>query len=155
MTLCEITEALRRSELFETLDEKEIHPIAALCQLETYETGQTIFEQGQYGNKLYLIIEGQVVLQRSVNLGARQATLTIGRLGKGRALGWSALLHEPRIATASTVCQKPTQVISLEGVDIRSTLERDPQAGFKVMRRLAYMLGDRLRSAYSAMDTQL
>ena len=154
MASFEIAEALQRCEIFRTLSEEEMQPIAALGQIETYEAGEAVFTQGEYGSKLYVIKEGQVALQRMVNMGGRQATLTIGLLGKGRAMGWSALL-DPSNATASAVCQKPTQIISLEGNELRSMLEKEPRIGCKVLARLAYMLGDRLRSAYSAMDTQL
>ena len=155
VTELEIIETLRACEIFRTLSEESLEQIANLCQVETYEPGETVFVQGEFGTRLYLLAEGQVALQRYVNLGDRPATRTIALLGKGRGMGWSALLCDPCSASASAVCQKPTKIISLEGSDLRSMLERDPQIGFKVMDRLAHVLGDRLRAAYNAMDTQL
>ena len=82
--------------------------------------------------------------------------MTVGALlGRGRAMGWSALLYEHHYATASAVCQKPTRVITVDGATLRSALQREESIGFKVMERLASMLGDRLRAAYSAMETHL
>ena len=159
MTSSEITEALRTCELFTSLSEEELQRLVDSldtgCQIKTYEAGDNVFAQGEYITKLYIIAEGQVILERSVNLGDRTAIKPLGLLRKGRAMGWSALLYGPRYATASALCQKETRAISLEGASLRSVLEEEPGIGFKVMERLACLLGDRLRAAYSAFDIPL
>ena len=155
MDISEIIQTLQQCDLFGTLTEEQLRSIADLCGIETYEAGDAIFMQGEYGGKLYLIVEGQVVLQRVTSLGDREATVTVGFLGKGRVMGWSALLCAPVGRTATATCQKPAQVISLEGESLRVVLEKEPEMGFKVMERLAYVLGDRLQTAYTAMDTHL
>jgi len=155
----EIVEGLRKCELFAQLGGQELEELAASlagsCQVEAYEAGDTIFAQGEHTTKLYIIAEGQVLLDRSYYLGDRTATRPIALLGKGRAMGWTALLYGPRYATASAICQKTTQVISVEGAVLRSVLEKDQRMGFRVMERLACLLGDRLRAAYSAAETPL
>jgi len=159
VTSSEIVEGLKACELFASLSEDEIRmlatSLASACQIEAYEAGDSIFVQGEHSARLYVIVDSQVLLQRSINLGDRTATRPLGLLGKGKAMGWSALLYGPRYATASSICQKPTQVISLEGTSLRSVLEREPGIGFRVMERLACLLGERLRAAYSAMETHL
>lgn len=155
MDRTQIMKALRRCELFYTLTEEQISAISELCEIESYEVGATIFSQGELSDRLYLILEGQVALHRLVNMGNRQATISIGLLGKGRIMGWSALLGVPSSRTATATCQKPTQVIFFEGERLRSLIEKQTDTGFKVMERLAHVLGDRLRSAYTAMDTHL
>lgn len=109
--------------------------------------------QGEYKTELYLIVEGQIALLRWVNLGSREATVTIALLGRGRGLGLSALVGELGSTTASAVCQKPTRLISLDGLKLREMLETRPEIGCQVMDRVAHVLYDRLRSAYGAMDT--
>ena len=79
--------------------------------------------------------------------------MTIALLGRGRGVGWSALICEPCSASASAVCQKPSKLVSLEGTKLREMLDARPEVGFQVMERLAYVLNDRLRAAYGAMDT--
>jgi CRP-like cAMP-binding protein len=155
----EIIEGLRTCELFTPLTEEEMQKVVALlagsCQMQAYEAGHTVFTQGEHSTRLYVVAEGQVLLERSFYLGERTATRPVALLGRGRAMGWTALLYGPSYATASAVCQKPAQVIAMEGAALRSVLEGDHSIGFKVMERLACMLGDRLRVAYSAMETHL
>ncbi len=155
----EIIEGLRTSELFALLNEEEIQTLttslAAACEIEAYQAGNHIFDQGQLSSRLYVIVSGQVLLQRSVNMGDKKAEWPLGVLGKGRAMGWSSMLYGPRYTTASAVCQKPSQVVSIEGASLRSVLEKQPKIGFKVMDRLACMLGERLRAAYNTMEAHL
>ncbi len=159
MTSSEIVEGLRACELFASLSEEEIQmlatSLASACQIKAYEAGDSIYSQGEHSATLQVIADGQVFLQRSADIGGRKAIRPLGLLGKGRALGWSALLYGPRYATASAICQKPTRVISLDGASLRLVLEKEPAIGFRVMERLACLLGDRLRAAYSAMETHL
>jgi len=129
--------------------------LATACQIEAYEAGDSIFTQGEHSARLYVIVDRQVLLRRSVNIGDRAAMWPLGILGKGRAMEWSALLYGPHYVTALAICQKPTRAISLEGTSLRSVLEKEPGVGFRVMDRLACILGDRLRTAYSTMEAHL
>ena len=153
MASSEIIRVLRKCELFNMLDEKDVEHIATLCKIEDYNTGDTVVAQGEFGTRIYLIAEGQVALVRSVNLGVRQGAVTVDILGNGRGMGWSSLLCDPCSTSASAVCQKPTKLVSLEGTTLREMLEEKPEVGFMVMDRLAHVLGHRLRAAYGAMDT--
>lgn len=155
----EYAAGLKTCELFAVLSDEELDHLlatmAAHCQMETYEAGDTVFHQGELAAKLYVVVEGQVLISRSFSMGRRMATKMIALLGKGRAMGWSALLYEHQYASASALCQKPTSLIAMEGRTLREALEHDHSVGFRVMERLATMLGDRLRSAYTAMETHL
>ena len=159
MASSEIIEGLRSCELFALLSQEEVRALtttlATACEMKAYQAGERIFEQGEHSARLYVIIDGQVLLQRSVNIGERAATWPLGLLGKGRAMGWSSVLYGPRSASASAICQKPTRVVSIEGPSLRSVLEKQPEIGFRVMERLACMLGERLRTAYNTMEAHL
>ena len=159
MVSSEIIEGLKTCELFSSLNEEEMQvllsALGAACEMEECKAGDHIFDQGELSSRLYVIVDGQVLLQRSVNMGNKTAQWPLGLLAKGRAMGWSALLYGPRYASASAICQKPTQVISIDGASLRSVLEKQPGIGFKVMDRLACMLGERLKAAYNTMEAHL
>ena len=70
-------------------------------------------------------------------------------------MGWAALLYGPCYGMASAICQKPSLVIAIEGTALRSALEQESSLGFRVMTRLACMLGDRLQAAFSAAECHL
>ena len=155
----DVCKNLKTCELFDSLDEGEVQVVTDLlgdsCQMESYQAGDHVFDQGELSSNLYVIVNGQVVLQRTVNLGDKMATRPLGLLSKGRAMGWSALLYGPRYATASAVCRQPSELIIIEGARLRAALVNEPVIGFKVMDKLACLLGDRLRAAYNTMEGHL
>ena len=157
--MSEISEDLKDCELFALLNGEQMqtltNSLADACNIEAYEAGDYIFEQGEYSAELHVIADGQVLLQRSLNIGGRTATWPLGLLGRGRAMGWSSLLYGPRYLTASALCQKPTRVISIDGGKLRAALEKQPDLGFRIMDRLACLLGERLRTAYNTMEAHL
>jgi CRP-like cAMP-binding protein len=154
-----ILEGLRSSELFGLLNEEQIKTLTAslanACNIEEYKAGDHIFDQGELSSKLYVVVSGQVMLQRSHNIGDKPAAWPLGVLGKGRGMGWSSMLYGPRYATASAICQKAARLIAIDGNTLRAMLEEHPEIGFKVLDRLASMLGERLRAAYNTMEAHL
>jgi CRP-like cAMP-binding protein len=155
----EIAEGLRVCELFVSLDAKEMKTMLEVlgfaCEVADYKPGDHIFDQGEISSRLYVIVSGQVALQRSVNMGSKSGTWPLGLLGRGRAMGWSSMLYGPRYSTASAVCQKAAHVIAIDGTKLRTVLESNPIIGFKVMDKLACMLGERLRAAYNTLEAHL
>ena len=153
MDRSEIFEALESSEFFRGLDRKDIEKIAGLCRDETFQPGQVIFRQGDTGDRVYIIAEGQVALERTVDLGTRKGNVVIGIIGKGRAFGcWSTLLGISHSFLSSASCQKPTKAVLFNGTEIRALMLSTPALGFCILERLCFFLRDRLQSVYGAME---
>ncbi len=153
MAKSEISECLQRCELFSRLNRQEVENIASLGRMDTYQAGENILNQGDFGENLYVIAEGMVVLERSIDLGTRRGSAVIGLLGKGRALGcWSALIGEPHTYMSSARCRKPTKAVVIKGLALREMMLGDLELGFKVLERLCFILRDRIHSAYGAME---
>lgn len=153
MDRSEILEALESSEFFRGLDKKDLEKIAGLCREETFEPGQTIFLQGETGDRIYIVTEGQIALERTVDLGTRKGNIVIGTVGKGRALGcWSTLLGKPHHFLSSALCRKQTKAVSFNGSEIRSLMLSNHALGFCLLERLCFILRDRMQSVYGAME---
>jgi CRP-like cAMP-binding protein len=74
----DITGILRTCELFCELSDNELQSIANLCQIEEFETGDKIYEQGAIGTKLYILARGRVILEREIDLdGTRKAKINV------------------------------------------------------------------------------
>ena len=153
MAKSDISACLQKCELFRGLTRKEVDNIASLGHLESYQAGENILSQGDFGENLYIIAEGTVVLERSIDLGTRRGSAVIGLLGKGRALGcWSALLGEPHTLMSTARCRKPTKAVVIKGLALREMMLEDLDLGFKVLERLCFILRDRIHSAFGAME---
>jgi CRP-like cAMP-binding protein len=153
MAKSDISGFLEKCELFSGLNKGEVEKIAGLGHLETYEAGENMLNQGDFGENLYIIAEGMVVLERSIDLGTRRGSAVIGLLGRGRALGcWSTLLGEPHTYMSSAKCRKPTKAVVIKGQSLREMMLGNLTLGFKVLERLCFILRDRIHGAFGAME---
>ena len=149
----EIEYALESCEFFELLEKNEISEIANLCQVNTYKACEYVFQQGDHGEHLYIIAQGYIYLERSMDLGKQKGNIVIDVLGNGRVLGcWSTLLDIPHTFMASAICQKPTTVLAIKGSDLRRIMIGNTELGFKLMEKLCFLLRDRIQAAYGAME---
>lgn len=149
----EIQRVMAKCEFFQGLDTDDIDKISAICWERNFKDGEYVFQQGDFGEQLYVIADGQVVLERLVDLGVRKGTVTIEALGKGRVLGcWSTLLGQPHMLMSSALCQKNTQVLVMRGADLRNLMLSNKALGFNVMEKFCYLLKDRIEAAYGAME---
>ena len=91
---------LAKTELFAGLDEADLGPFAAKCQLHTYEAGHEITREGDLGTGLYVVTQGSVdVVSRR---GAPEERV-ISTIAEGGFFGDMALvLEQPRSATVVT-----------------------------------------------------
>jgi CRP-like cAMP-binding protein len=153
MELSEVMHVLESSEVFRELDTAHLEEIACLCQIQDFRPGEMVFRQGDFDENLYVVADGQVCLERSVDLRGRQGSVMIAMLGKGRVFGcWSTLLDEPRHLMSSAACHKPTRVIMLKGTDLRKMMQENRELGFIILEKLCFLLRDRIEGAYGAME---
>jgi NADH dehydrogenase len=77
---------------------------------EHFEAGEVVFREGERGDRLYIVTDGEVEVRRHVT-GAGPVALR--RLGAGECFGEIALVSEsPRTATVQ--CTSPTNVIAVD-----------------------------------------
>jgi len=155
MSSSDIENIIETCDLFKGLSGVEIKRIAAIAHIETFEAGEAIFQQdeGDFGKLFYIIAEGHVFLERSVDLGPRKGKAIISLLGKGRALGcWSSLLGESHSLMTSATCRNPVKIVAINGPSLRKMMVEDPKLGFKILERLCFILRERMQGVFGAME---
>lgn len=153
MNQSEIEIILKECEFFKYLKKEAIEKITALCKIKSYDAGNYVFQQGDFGDCIYIIADGQIYLERLLDMGARKANVVIEKLGKGRVFGcWSSLIDDPHFLMSSACCQKPTEIICLKGTDLRDIMKQDKEIGFHILERLCFLLRDRIQAAYGALE---
>ena len=153
MDRARILEIIESCEFFKGLDLSLFEQIADICEIREYQPEEAIFSQGDFGEHLYIVAEGHLMLERSMDLGPRKGSAVIGVLGKGRVLGcWSTLLDEPHNLMSSAVCRKPTTVLRIRGSELRGMMVRNTDLGFFLLEKLCFLLRDRIQGAYGAME---
>ena len=97
---------------------------------EHFEPGQVVFEEGDVGDRLYIIVKGSAdVVRRRAGADGGKATEReelLATLGKGQYFGELALLR--RATRSATVrCREAMDVISVEKGDFLALLENLPE----------------------------
>lgn len=61
------TELLQKVVIFKDFDGDELNRVTDVCREENFAPGAHVFREGKHGNRLYLIIEGEVRISRDVS----------------------------------------------------------------------------------------
>jgi CRP-like cAMP-binding protein len=89
---------LRSSDLFENESEEVLKAVLAQGEILDFGPGDVVFEQGDEGDRLYIVQSGVLEILTSLSDGAEPVTVAF--LGTGEVLGELALLTgSPRTAT--------------------------------------------------------
>ena len=149
----EIQSTLQACGFLKNISTGHLATISDFCTIDHYNAGAYVFRQGDFGEDLYIIVDGYIFLERAMDIGSHKGSVVIDALGKGRTLGcWSALLGEPHVLMSSANCQKDSTVIRLNGSRLRKCMEEDTPFGFYMLERLCFLLRERIQAAYGAMD---
>lgn len=100
-----------------------------------YEDGEEIVVEGDLSREMYIIQEGQVVVEKN----AGGTTLRLGTLERGDFFGEMSLLQDqPRSATVRSVGH--TKLMVLHSGSFLMQLRRDPTFAFEVINTLCTRL---------------
>jgi CRP/FNR family cyclic AMP-dependent transcriptional regulator len=137
----ELVELLKGVELFAGMSEDQLKRLAAISRVVEYRDGEIVVRQGETGDRLYVIRDGQVAVVVGDDLRA-QPTLYLGR---GQIFGEMALIdYGERSATIR--CASEQAVLAVIGRDDFETLcTSDTAIGYIVMRNMASDLSFKLR----------
>lgn len=122
--------------LFEGLDEAQQNSLRSKMGQTTLRRGEVLFEEGEPGNRLYIITEGKVKLGHT-SMDGRENLLAV--LGPGEIIGELTLFDPgPRSNTATAV--SPVTLLHLDHADLNAILDTNPTMGKHMLRALARRL---------------
>jgi CRP/FNR family transcriptional regulator, cyclic AMP receptor protein len=137
---------LKTVPFFNELLDRQLKAVSGILFERRYEIDELIFEEGQPGAALFLILDGSVAIE----MHRENHATTLAILERGAFFGEMALLDEtPRSANAR--CLERTHTLALYRNDLSQLIQRDPQTACQIYRALARMVGDRLRSTNQLM----
>ncbi|MBI4954857.1 MAG: cyclic nucleotide-binding domain-containing protein [Myxococcales bacterium] len=141
MDILERTEHLAKVPLFAGLSPAALDLVARVATEETHHLGTKVFEHGDVGDKLYIIVRGRVRISREVP-GMGEEALAI--LSPGAIFGEMALIDEsPRSADARVHETCELLVISREAFEDLLFLHKD--LAYEVLWSMVRILTARLR----------
>jgi CRP-like cAMP-binding protein len=130
---------IRQLQLFATLRPRELRVIDGLLHEREYLEGEVVFDEGEEGQALYVVLKGRILI-------CRQGEPTTGRLAEippGALFGELALLDGvPRTAQARAA--ENCVVAALSRSDFKGLLDTHAAIASKIALQLARDLGQKL-----------
>ena len=124
------------------LTSKELLTLATFSREIKFAAGSALFEEGDEGKEMYVVLEGKVLISKYIP-GAGEEALAI--LERGDFFGEMSLIEgEPRSADARAH-EGAVTVLSLDQAAIQEMLALDPAASLEFVRLLCRLLSKRLR----------
>ena len=122
--------------LFEALAEQDQSELRSVMIETSLRRGEILFNEGDPGDRLYVLIDGKVKLGHTAPDG-RENLLAV--LGPGEILGELTLFDPgPRSTTAKAVA--PTHLLELQHKDLMAFLDTRPELAKHMLRALAQRL---------------
>lgn len=147
----DVPELLRAVAIFRELDADELAEVAAICREETFKPGQHIFREGESGNRLYLIVEGEVRISRDVP-GSGEEALAV--LKPGALFGEMAVFDRHERST-DAISNGGTRCLTIGRADFEMLLDFNRELACKVLWGTVRLLSGRLRSTNDSLRSFL
>jgi len=141
---------LKTVPFFDRLSKRQLKRVSDIIFERTYDIDESIFEEGQPGAAMFLILDGKVAIEICRETGTTQLAV----LEKGAFFGEMALLDDtPRSANARAL--EPTRTLALYRNDLTGLRHRHARTACQIYRSLATMIGDRLRATNELVQMKI
>src|ERR1700757_4841516 len=140
---------LKTVPFFDRLSNRQLQTVSDIIFERSYDSDESIFEEGQPGAALFLILDGKIAIE----ICRETSTTRLAVLESGAFFGEMALLDEtPRSANARSL--ERTRALALYRNDLNELVDRDAKTACQIYRSLAGMIGDRLRLTNELVQTK-
>jgi CRP/FNR family transcriptional regulator len=129
-----LEEALRASQIFGGLTDRQRARIADLMTVRRFDTGTVILRQGTSAVTLYLILDGRVRVSREPEEGG--ASVSLATLGPGDVFGEMAVLDDETRSSSITALEM-TRCALLPRWELHQELRRQPDVAIELLRIFA------------------
>src|SRR6266481_8697499 len=127
--MAEVTDLLKKVAIFRELDGDELQQVADVCKEEQFTSGEYIFREGEHGNRLYLVVEGEVRISRDVP-GSGEEALAV--LKSGALFGEMAVFDRTERSTHA-ISNGGTRVLTISRPDFEMLLDFNREVAYKVL----------------------
>ena len=140
--------------IFNGLEEKQIGHFEEVTKVKTFPSGEVIFEEGDVGDSLYLLLEGEIEINQALTLqlskgdyDTREKAIINLSSDIHPVFGEMSLLgsDDKRTATVKAITECEMGIIMKN--DLFAICQSDPDIGYVIMRNVASIVTDNLIKA--------
>jgi len=132
---------LKQAPIFADLDEGELARVAEVCKEQKFQGAETVFKEGEPGNRLYIIADGEVRISRNIP-GSGEEALAV--LKKGAVFGEMAIFDRSERST-DAIANADSILITITRSDFELLMDFNRDVAYKVLWAVVRLLSARLR----------
>ncbi|HUT69063.1 MAG TPA: cyclic nucleotide-binding domain-containing protein [Desulfatiglandales bacterium] len=147
------SEVIRKTFIFNDLEDQEVQEILKISQERGFSKGEVITREGEQGDSMFILVEGNVEVSKTLTMKLehgdfteREKILTRFKPEDNLVFGEIAVIDREK-RSASVVTTTDCILLEIKRDDFLELLDRRPEMGVKVLRRLARLLATRLRQS--------
>lgn len=146
-----VSDLLKNVAIFKDLDDGELERVAEVCREMSFEGGDHVFKEGESGNRLYLILSGEVRISRTIP-GSGEEALAI--LKPGSLFGEMAVFDRSERST-DAISHGGCKCLTISRSDFELLLDFNREIAYKVLWCCVRLLSGRLRSTNDSLRSFL
>jgi DNA-binding SARP family transcriptional activator/CRP-like cAMP-binding protein len=127
--MAKMIELLQTLPIFSSLKKKEITFLAEIAREVEYPPNTILLHEGDFGNCLYVIIEGRLEILKSLGTAGEYV---IGFRGPGEYIGEMYLFNPERVRTASVRSMTRVHLLEISTDDFEALLNRRPELEYSL-----------------------
>jgi CRP-like cAMP-binding protein len=127
--IMDYAEILAQVPLFGPMKKRELKKIAEAAEELLYEPGEMIITEGERDSRLFVLLEGEVEVIKSLGQPSQRR---LARLGPGGYFGEMSVWGKA-VRTASVRATGPARMLSLGDFSLRQAMERYPYIAVELL----------------------
>jgi len=138
-----VLDALRKTNLFEGLNDAQLASLAAVAKEQSLQPGEYLFLLGDSADHLHVMLEGRLEICFPLTLSGEVRDVPVEARSAGDMCGWSALV-KPHRYTLSARAIEPCRLAAFPRQALLDLFERNPRIAYLCTRNIAEVVGRRL-----------
>jgi CRP/FNR family transcriptional regulator, cyclic AMP receptor protein len=141
VTTATIRDLLAEQPVLRGLEAGDLDLMAGCGRNDVIEPGGFLAREDEPADRFFVVRSGRVVLE----IHAPTGPLVIETLGTGDLVGWSWIFPPHRWVYDVEVLER-AHVVVIDAVCLRDKCDADPAFGYRVMKRFAQVVAERLQA---------
>ena len=137
-----LPDALKKVELFSSLNKGELKEVAKICYLRHYRDDEIIFRKDEPSYGIFIVLKGEV----EIFLQSKRKKLTLGKYEPFEYFGEFSLV-ENTARKANAVSEGETTLCYIFREDLAQVFIKNPKLGLTVYEKIVGLLVERLEYA--------
>lgn len=130
---------LKQLPTFANLDDADFLKILSICECRTFQTGETMFQEGNPSKDLYAILNGEV------EVSVRGVLLNFISSGPGSLMGEVSFFNR-KPYTATTIARTTVESVVISFEALETLIDENPLLGIKIYKNFTLEILNKFRT---------